>query len=88
MLLDVAQDLAHVPLGVPLDLGAEAHRFFIHALFDDLVKTVERTAADKEDVRGIHVDEFLLRMLASAVGRNIGDRALQQLQKRLLHAFA
>lgn len=29
-----------------------------------------------------------MRVLASALGRNIGDSALKQLQKRLLHAFA
>ena len=34
------------------------------------------------------MDELLLGVLASAVGRDVGDRALEQLQKRLLHALA
>ena len=32
--------------------------------------------------------EFLVRMLASALRRNVGDRAFEDLQQRLLHAFA
>ena len=32
--------------------------------------------------------EFLMRMLAAALRRNIGDGAFQDLQQRLLHAFA
>ena len=32
--------------------------------------------------------EFLVRVFASALRRNIGDRAFQDLQQRLLHAFA
>jgi len=31
---------------------------------------------------------FLLRMLATALGRDVADRAFQNLQQRLLHAFA
>jgi hypothetical protein len=32
--------------------------------------------------------KFLLRMLAPALRRNVGDRAFQNFQKRLLNAFA
>ena len=32
--------------------------------------------------------EFLVRMLASALRRNVGDGAFQDLQQRLLHALA
>ena len=31
--------------------------------------------------------EFLMRMLSAALGRNVGDRAFEYLQQRLLHAF-
>ncbi len=48
----------------------------------------ERAAADEQDVGGVHRGEFLVRVLASALRRNIGDRAFQNLQQRLLHAFA
>ena len=55
---------------------------------NDLVQADERAAANEQDVGGIHRGEFLVRMLASALGRNVGDRAFENLQQRLLHAFA
>ena len=36
----------------------------------------------------VHADVFLLRMLASALRRHIANRAFQNFQQRLLHAFA
>ena len=55
---------------------------------DDLLQADERPAADEQDVGRIHRREFLVRMLAAALRRNVGDRAFQNLQQRLLHAFA
>jgi hypothetical protein len=37
---------------------------------------------------GVHLDVFLLRMLASALRRHVANGALQDFQQRLLHAFA
>src|SRR5690606_20328956 len=48
----------------------------------------ERTAADEQDVGRIDLEELLLRVLAAALRRHRGDRAFDQLQERLLHAFA
>jgi hypothetical protein len=45
-------------------------------------------AADKQDVGGINLHVILLRVFAPALGRNVGDGAFQDLQQRLLHAFA
>ena len=42
----------------------------------------------KRMLRGVDLEELLVRMLASALRRNVGDRALEDLQQRLLHAFA
>ena len=39
-------------------------------------------------LRGIDLDKLLMRMLAAALRRDVGDRALQNLQQRLLHALA
>src|SRR5262249_23972465 len=36
---------------------------------------------------GVNRGEFLVRMLAPALGRNVGDGAFQDLEQRLLHAF-
>ena len=88
MLLHVFHDLGQVAFLGALDLGAEAHGLLVHAALDDLVHTVERAAADEEDVRRVHLDELLLRVLASALRRDVCDRALEQLEQRLLHALA
>ena len=55
---------------------------------DDLLQAVEGAAADKQDVGGVDLDELLLGMLAPALGRHVGHRALQDFQQRLLHALA
>ena len=52
------------------------------------VDAVERAAADEQDVGGVDLDELLMRMLAPALRRHAGNGALQNLQKRLLHALA
>ena len=66
----------------------EAHGFGADAPGDHLFQTHERPAADEQDVGGVHRREFLVRMLAAALRRNIGDRPFQDLEQRLLHAFA
>ena len=40
----------------------------------------ERPAANKQNVRRVHADVFLLRMFAPALGRNVADRAFQDFQ--------
>ena len=55
---------------------------------DHLIQPDERPAADEEDVRRIDRREFLMRMLAAALRRNIGDGSFENLQQRLLHTFA
>ena len=54
---------------------------------DDLVEAGERTTADEQDVRGVDLDELLVRVLAAALRRHGGGGALQDLQQRLLHAL-
>src|SRR5919109_270365 len=48
---------------------------------DNLVQPYEGATANKEDVGGVHGSEFLVRMLASALRGNIGNRSLQNLQE-------
>jgi hypothetical protein len=45
-------------------------------------------AADEQDVRGVDLQELLLGVLAAALGRHVGHRALDDLQQGLLHALA
>ena len=55
---------------------------------DDLVEPGERAAHDEEHVRRVDLDELLVRVLAAALRRHRGRRALEDLQQRLLHALA
>jgi hypothetical protein len=55
---------------------------------DDLLETGERAADDEQDVRRVDLDELLVRVLAAALRRHRGRRALEDLQQRLLHALA
>ena len=48
----------------------------------------ERAAADEEHVRRVDREELLVRVLAAALRRHRGDRALEDLQQRLLDALA
>src|SRR5207302_2238519 len=84
----LSEDLTEVLLFELADVGAEADALATDASLDDLLETRERTAADEQDVRGLDLDEFLVRMLASALRGNRSDRSLENLQQRLLHALA
>ena len=86
-----------VDIAAPADAAArpclllflqEAHGLLAGAPRDHLFQPHERAAADEQDVGGVHRREFLVRMLAAALRRNVGDRAFQDLQQRLLHALA
>ena len=69
-------------------LGAEADRVLADPPRDDLVEPGERAAADEEDVRRVDREELLVRVLAAALRRHRGDRALEDLEQRLLDALA
>src|SRR5579863_1190463 len=66
----------------------ETKRFLADTALDDLLESNKGSAADKENVRGVNRREFLVWMLAPPLRRNISNRAFQNLQQGLLHAFA
>src|SRR4029077_17145738 len=68
--------------------SSKADRAAANALLDNLLQAVERAAADEKDVGGVDLDEVLVRVLAPALRRNVGDRAFEDLQQRLLDALA
>src|SRR5262249_44106437 len=68
--------------------SAEAHGLLADASPYDLFESYESSAADEQDVRGIDRRELLVGVLAPALWRDIGDRAFQNLEQRLLYAFA
>ena len=53
-----------------------------------LLDAVKCTAADKQNIGGIDLDKLLMRMLAAALRRYVGNRALKHFQQCLLYALA
>src|SRR5581483_1987401 len=86
--LDIAEDLALLAVLRRHDLGAEADRGRTPARRNNLLETGESAAADEQNIRGVDLQEFLLRMLAAALRRHARDRALHDLKQRLLHTLA
>src|SRR4051794_10767065 len=68
--------------------GLEAERFLANTATDDALESDEGATHDKEDVSGVDRSEFLVRMFASALRRNVGDGTFENLKQGLLHAFA
>ena len=66
----------------------ESERVAAKAAADHVFQADERAADDEEDLLGVDLDVFLLRMLAAALRRNVADGAFENLEQRLLHAFA
>ncbi len=87
--LDLAEEVRLVLGAAPraLRVGLEAERLLAHPPLDHLVEADEGAAADEQDVRGVDLVELLVRVLAPALGRHVGDRALEDLEQRLLDAL-
>ena len=79
MLLRLCENIADISVRCTFNFRTETHALFIGTLFDYLIKTVKRAAADKENIRGVDLDKLLVGMLASALRRNIRNRSLKQL---------
>src|SRR6266849_3785576 len=90
--LDRAQDLADVPAVLQAShVRTEADAALFGAAADDLFQAVERSPANEQDVRGVHLHEVLVGMLAAALRRHGRDRPLDQLEQLLddvLHVLA
>ena len=59
-----------------------------HAAAHDIVQPGESAADDEQDVARVDLQKLLVRVLAAALRRNIGYRAFQDFQQRLLDALA
>src|SRR3954447_7465156 len=82
------EHLAGFPLVRSGDVSAKAHRLALHAVRDDLLETRKGAAANEQDVRGVDLEEFLLRVFAATLRRNARGSPFHQLQQRLLNALA
>src|SRR5467141_825278 len=86
--LDHRQQVPHAPFRMTLDLGAEAHTRSANSGLDVLIQSDKGPTANEQHVRRVDLDELLVRMLAPALRRHVGDGALEDLEERLLHALA
>src|SRR6185437_1467126 len=85
--LQIFQHFAGLAFLWPAHFGAKADGSALAALRDQLFETGERAAANEQDVRRVDLEEFLLRMLATALWWDRSDRAFHDLQERLLRAL-
>jgi len=65
--LDQAEHVTGAAILGRSDDGAEAIEVFLPRFRDDLVQAGEGAAADEQDVGGVDLQEFLLRMLPAAL---------------------
>ena len=66
----------------------EADDLSIETLGNPALDSLECAAADEKNVLRIHMEEFLLRMLAASLRWHIHDTSLKKLEHCLLHAFS
>src|SRR5699024_7035022 len=86
--LDLLDHLVDLVVLLALHLGAEANTLLADTVADDLLDAIERAAADKEDVGGVDLDKVLMRVLASALRRNVCRRTFEHFVQCLLYALA
>ena len=84
----LAQDIALAARIGITHVGAKADSRPFATQGDDFLEPRKGTADDEQYVRGVHLQEFLLGMLAAALRRNRGHRAFHDFQQGLLHALA
>src|SRR3990170_6288787 len=85
--LYMAQHLPYPYFFLTLDIRAKSDSRFAKPVLDGILKTDECAAADKQDVCGINLDKFLVRVLAPALRGYTGDRSFDDLEQRLLDTF-
>src|SRR5205807_3898823 len=64
------------------------HHFLADPLLNNLVESDKRATTNEQNFLGVDLYVFLVRMFAAALRRNIAGAAFENLQERLLHAFA
>ena len=67
---------------------AVADRLRVEALCDLFFDAVESAAANEEYIGRVDLDEFLVGVLASPLGRYVDDRSFEDFEQRLLYALA
>src|SRR5205085_4726950 len=86
--LDERKQLPHPAVVLRGDGGAEAQALLSGAALDQVLDAVKGAAADEEYIRCINLNVFLLVVLLAAARGDVGARPIDDLEQRLLHAFA
>jgi len=86
--LHLREHIAELELFLRLDVRAETQGVLTDTALDDVVQADEGSTADEQNVGRIDLQEILLRMFTTTLGRNVRDSAFDDLQKSLLNAFA
>ena len=68
--------------------SAKSDTALFRTLADNLFQAGKCTAADEQDVGGIHLNKILIRMFAPTLRRHGCHRAFNQFQQGLLHTLA
>src|SRR5512133_1482222 len=71
--LNAREQLPQLELFFALHVGAKPDPRLAQPALDNLVEADERTTADEQDVRSVHLQEVLLRVFTPALGRNVCD---------------
>src|SRR5258708_37257915 len=66
----------------------EAHRLSTGPSPNHFLEPNESSSADEQDIGRVHRSELLVRVLASALGRDVRRGSLEDLQQSLLHTLA
>ena len=85
---NVAENALFAALFLFHDGTLKADGLISASALNQLFQAVEGAAADKENIFGIDAQKFLVGMLSSALGRNVGNGTLQNFQERLLYTLA
>src|SRR6266481_2065094 len=68
-------------------LTAKSHPFTSGPFPNDILKPNKSAATDKKNISGVHLEEFLLRVLPAALRRDARHRSFNNLQQGLLYPF-
>src|SRR4029079_19278454 len=66
----------------------EAERLVAQSALDHFLKSDKGATANEKNISRVDGEELLVRMLAATLRRHVRDRPFENLQQRLLHAFA
>ena len=86
--LNLGIEILQILLAALAHIGTKSHRMLCNPGLYDLVQSHKGTAAYEQDVLCVNLYKLLIRMLATALGRNRSLGALYDLEKRLLHSLA